>query len=294
MHLIKNNFSQYTLALMACLCSACSPIKVLNTLVPESGYELGSDVEYGSHPRQKLDIYLPKNPKTSDAKKSDALKKVIIFYYGGNWDSGERADYKFAAEALASLGHIVVVPDYRVYPDVLFPEFMADPSAAAKWVKANIKKYNGDVNKVFLTGHSAGAHIVVMMAINAEYLAKESLKPSDFAGVIGLAGPYDFLPLTSDRLKTIFGPEAVQWKSQPINFVDGKNPPLYLAIGTKDNTVWPRNSINLAKKIKDNNGLVEVVEFASYSHIDMVTKLAKPLRGNGDLLKSVAAFINQH
>jgi acetyl esterase/lipase len=274
---------------MALLSSACSPVKVLNSLVPEAGYELVSAIEYGANPRQKLDIYLPKNSRTSEAP-----KKVIIFYYGGNWDSGERADYKFAAEALVSQGYIVVIPDYRVYPEVLFPELMADPVSAAKWVKANIKNYNGDASKVFLAGHSAGAHIAVMMAINAEYLAVASLKPNDFVGIVGLAGPYDFLPLKSDRLKTIFGHEAAQWKSQPINFVDGKNPPLLLAVGMKDGTVWPRNSINLAKKIKENNGQVEVVEFANYGHVDMVAKLAKPLRGNGELLKPIAAFIDKH
>ena len=294
MQLIKNNFSRYTIALLACLSSACSPIKVLNSLVPKNGYELISAVEYGANARQKLDIYLPKAADEFTKLESAPLKKVIIFYYGGNWDSGERADYKFAAEALVGQGYIVVIPDYRVYPEVLFPGFMADPVSAAKWVKTNIKKYNGDANKVFLAGHSAGAHIAVMMAINPEYLAEASLKPNDFAGVIGLAGPYDFLPLKSDRLKIIFGAEAEQWKSQPINFVDGKNPPLFLAIGMKDGTVWPRNTYNLAKKIKQKNGLVEVHEFASYGHVDMVTKLAKPLRGNAELLKSVINFIDQH
>lgn len=294
MQRIYQYLSRFTLAFLTCITSACAPVKILNSLVPETGYELVSAVEYGSHQRQKLDIYLPKTTQNFSANQSDAPKKVIIFYYGGNWDSGERADYKFAAEALASLGHIVVVPDYRVYPEVLFPELMADPVSAAKWVKANIKKYNGDANQVFLAGHSAGAHIAVMMAINAEYLVAESLQPADFAGVIGLAGPYDFLPLTSDRLKTIFGAEGERWKSQPINFVDGKNPPLLLAVGMKDGTVWPRNSINLAKKIKENNGSVEVVEFESYGHIDMVAKLAKPLRGNGELLKPIAAFIDQY
>ena len=289
MQLIKNNFSRYAIAIIACISSACSPIKVLNSLVPENGYELVSGVEYGTNARQKLDIYLPKA-----TEKSTALKKVIIFYYGGNWDSGERADYKFAAEALVSQGYIVVIPDFRVYPEVLFPGFMADPVSAAKWVKTHIKKYNGDANKVFLAGHSSGAHMAVMMAINPEYLAEASLKPNDFAGVIGLAGPYDFLPLKSDRLKIIFGVDAEQWKSQPINFVDGKNPSLFLAVGLKDNTVWPRNTFNLAKKIKDKNGLVEVHEFASYGHVDMVAKLAKPLRGNGELLKSVITFIDQH
>ena len=261
----------------------------LNSLVPENGYELVSAIEYGDNARQKLDIYLPKA-----ADKSATLKKVIIFYYGGNWDSGERADYKFAAEALVSQGYIVVIPDYRVYPEVLFPGVMADPVSAAKWVKANIKKYNGDANKVFLAGHSAGAHMAVMMAINPEYLAQASLKPNDFAGVIGLAGPYDFLPLKSDRLKIIFGAESEQWKSQPINFVDGNNPPLFLAVGMKDGTVWPRNSFNLAKKIKEKKGLVEVHEFASYRHLDMVAKLAKPLRGNGELLKSIITFIDKY
>ena len=289
MQLINNNFSRYAIVIMACLSSACSPIKVLNSLVPENGYELVSAVEYGTNARQKLDIYLPKA-----ADKYAPLKKVIIFYYGGNWDSGERADYKFAAEALVGHGYIVVIPYYRVYPELLFPGFMADPVSAAKWVKTNIKKYNGDANKVFLAGHSAGAHMAVMMAINPEYLAEASLKPNDFAGVIGLAGPYDFLPLKSDRLKTIFGPEAEQWKSQPINFVDGKNPPIFLAVGMKDGTVWPRNTYNLAKKIKEKNGLVEVHEFASYGHVDMVAKLAKPLRGNGELLKSVTTFIDQY
>lgn len=294
MQLIKNNFSRYIIALLACLSSACSPIKVLNSLVPENGYELVSAVEYGTNSRQKLDIYLPKAADKSTKLESAPLKKVIIFYYGGNWDSGERADYKFVAEALVGHGYIVVIPDYRVYPEVLFPGFMEDPVSAAKWVKTNIKKYNGDANKVFLAGHSAGAHIAVMMAINSEYLAEASLKPNDFVGVIGLAGPYDFLPLKSDRLKVMFGSEAEQWKSQPINFVDGKNPPLFLAVGMKDGTVWPRNTYNLAKKIKEKNGLVEVHEFASYGHVDMVAKLAKPLRGNGELLKSVITFIDQY
>jgi len=257
-------------------------------MVPQSTYKLESGIAFGQLPRQKLDIYSPNNASENQAHKP---RKVVIFYYGGSWDSGERGDYKFVGEALASMGFVVVIPDYRVYPEVLFPAFMDDPALAAKWVKDNISQYQGDANQVFLAGHSAGAHIAVMMAVNAEYLAKQSLNPTDFVGVIGLAGPYDFLPLKSERLKTIFGPESEQWKSQPINFVDGKNPPMLLAVGKKDGTVWPRNSHNLAKKIKKNNGLVQVIEFENYGHIDMAAKLAKPLRGNGELLKVVADFI---
>lgn len=268
--------------------TACSPIKILNAMVPQSTYQLESGIAFGKLPRQKLDIYSPVATSENQALKP---RKVVIFYYGGSWDSGERGDYKFVGEALASLGYIVVIPDYRVYPEVLFPAFMEDPALAARWVKHNIHRYQGDANQVYLAGHSAGAHIAVMMAVNAAYLAKQSLKPTDFAGVIGLAGPYDFLPLKSERLKTIFGPASEQAKSQPINFVDGKNPPMLLAVGLKDGTVWPRNSYNLAEKIKNNNGSVQVVKFEGYGHIDMAAKLAKPLRGNGELLKVVADFI---
>ncbi len=257
-------------------------------MVPESTYKLESGIAFGQLPRQKLDIYSPNNASENQAHKP---RKVVIFYYGGSWDSGERGDYKFVGEALASMGFVVVIPDYRVYPEVLFPAFMEDPALAAKWVKDNISQYQGDANQVFLAGHSAGAHIAVMMAVNAEYLAKQSLKPTDFSGVVGLAGPYDFLPLKSERLKTIFGSAAEQPKSQPINFVDGKSPPMLLAVGLKDGTVWPRNSYNLAEKIKKNSGLAQVVQFENYGHVDMAAKLAKPLRGNGELLKAVADFI---
>ncbi|MGQ0443079.1 MAG: alpha/beta hydrolase, partial [Methylophilaceae bacterium] len=198
------------------------------------------------------------------------------------------------AEALTAQGFMVVIPDYRVYPEVKFPALMADPAKAAAWVKQHIHEFGGDPHRVFLMGHSAGAHIAVMLSINPEYLAHENLKYTDFSGTIGSAGPYDFLPLQSERLKIIFGPENERWKSQPIEFVTGANPPMLLLVGLKDRTVWTHNTFNLAAKIKSKGGLVEVVEFPTYGHIDMIAKLAKPLRGNGDLLKPMVEFIHKH
>jgi dipeptidyl aminopeptidase/acylaminoacyl peptidase len=133
-----------------------------------------------------------------------------------------------------------------------------------------------------------------MLSLNKAYLGKEQLKPSDFRGTIGSAGPYDFLPLKSERLKEIFGPEDQRWKSQPIEFVTGNNPPMLLLVGLKDGTVGIHNTFNLAAKIKSKGGSVQVVEFPNYGHKDMVAKLAKPLRGNGDLLKPIVEFIRAH
>lgn len=266
---------------------ACSPVKTLNALVPESGYTLKADIAYGPLARHKLDIYRPKQT-------GHGQPPVVLFYYGGGWEAGDKADYKFVAEAFTSRGYVVVIPDYRVYPDVKFPALMEDPARAAHWVKQHIGEYGGDAAQVFLAGHSAGAHIAVMLSLNPQYLAAAQSKPQDFAGTIGLAGPYDFLPLKSARLMEIFGPEEGRWQSQPIEFVTGHNQPLLLLVGLKDDTVWKHNTFNLAAKIKARGGPVQVVEYPTYGHIDMVAKLAKPLRGNGDLLKSVIAFLQAH
>jgi acetyl esterase/lipase len=291
------------LIVMGLLASACSPVNILNAVISDKGYRLNSGVAYGELPRQTLDIYTPNAALTSKHESQDkttttsqAAHKglpVVVFFYGGSWDSGDRASYKFIGEAITSQGFIAVIPDYRVYPEVLFPDFMQDPAQAAKWVKLHAAEFGGDPERVFLAGHSAGAHIAAMLVLDPEFLAQQASKPGDFAGMIGLAGPYDFLPLKSERLKTIFGDQEQRAKSQPINFVTGHNPPMLLMVGDKDGTVWPRNTYNLAAKIKAAGGPVEVAEFAGYGHIDMAAKLAKPLR-DLRMLETVTAFIKQH
>jgi acetyl esterase/lipase len=297
--LILSIFYTAPLIIMGLLASACSPVNILNAVISDKAYELNSGVAYGDLPRQTLDIYTPKNHLTTNLElnnKSAAANQglpVVVFFYGGSWDSGNRGSYKFIGEAITSQGFITVIPDYRVYPEVLFPGFMEDPAKAATWVKSHAAEFGGDPERIFLAGHSAGAHIAAMLVLDPEFLAKQNSKPGEFAGMIGLAGPYDFLPLKSNRLKTIFGPEDQRPKSQPINFVTGSNPPMLLMVGTKDGTVWPRNTYNLAAKIKSAGGPVEVVEFAGYGHVDMAAKLAKPLRDKR-MLDTITEFIKQH
>lgn len=286
-HTVKKLLSLAAVGISTTISAACSPVKTLNALVPASGYQLQADIAYGALSRQRLDIYRPRQTVYGQPP-------VIVFYYGGAWEEGNKTDYKFVAEAFTSKGYVVVIPDYRVYPEVSFPALMQDPAMAAQWVKQHISSYGGDAQQVFLAGHSAGAHLAVMMSLNPQYLAQAGAKPQDFKGTIGLAGPYDFLPLKSARHKEIFGPEAERWKSQPIEFVTGNNAPMLLLVGLKDCTVWPHNTTNLAAKIRAQGGPVEVVEYPSYGHTDMVARLAKPLRGNGDLLKPILDFIKTH
>lgn len=270
--------------LFGMLLSACRPVTLLNAVVPKGQMQILRDIPFGTLPPQKLDIYQPH-------LLSEALLPVIVFFYGGSWDSGSKQDYLFVAEAFTAQGYLVVIPDYRHYPEVKFPQLMQDPALAFQWVKQHISAYHGDPQRVFMMGHSAGAHLAVMLSLNAEYLARVGLHPDAIAGTVGLAGAYDFLPLGTDRLRAIFAPPEQEWTSQPIHFVTGKNPPLLLLTGTRDRTVWPKNSINLANAVTAKGGRAQLITYEGYDHVDIIAKLAKPLRGDQRLLQDVLNWL---
>lgn len=267
--------------------SACSPVNVLNAMVPNSGYYLTQDVAYGDAERQKLDIYQPVDGAAEGSP-------TVVFFYGGGWEKGDKKDYKFVAEALTSAGITVVIADYRVYPEVVFPAFMEDAAAAVAWTVNNIEQFGGDADLLYVAGHSAGAHIAVLMSLDSRYLANHASSTDQIKGVIGLAGPYDFLPLKSRTLKSVFGSADTQWQSQPVNHVTTNHPPMLLLVGEKDSTVLPRNSYRLAEMLEEKGNSVELIRFKDYGHVAMVAKLAKPLRGEGDLLDPIVTFITQH
>jgi acetyl esterase/lipase len=275
-------------SLSALTLTACSPVTLLNAMVPESAYQHRSDLVYGEYDRLKLDVYQPVHSVASQKP------ATVIFFYGGGWEAGEKADYKFVAEALTSQGMIVVIPDYRVFPEAVFPEFIEDAAQAVAWTRKHIAEFGGDPEQLFIAGHSAGAHIAAMLSVNPHYLQQAGLETEQLRGMIGLAGPYDFLPLTSPTLKQIFGDDASQWQSQPVNFVGEDHPPTLLLVGNNDRTVLPRNSYRFAEKLKQYGNDVELIELSNYGHVAMVAKLAKPLRGDGALLAPIVSFVEQH
>jgi acetyl esterase/lipase len=266
--------------------AACSPATLLNTLlVPSSGYSIKRDIAYGADPRQKLDIYIPGNMTTP--------APVILFIYGGSWQMGSKGIYKFLGQAFASKGIVTVVADYRLYPEVKYPVFVQDSALAFKFVHDNIATYGGDPQKLFLAGHSAGAYNVVMLDSDLHYLRDVGADPAWVRGVIGLAGPYDFLPLKDPKLIDIFGGDRVE-ATQPIHYIDGKRAPMLLAYGTDDETVRPKNTINMAEKLRSFGSEVEVKSYPGVGHIGIVLSLAPGFRGNTSLREDIAQFVMTH
>ncbi|WP_245317440.1 alpha/beta hydrolase [Mesorhizobium hungaricum] len=245
-----------------------------------------SVVRYGRHPRHVLDIY----PAAKDGP-----SPVIVFFYGGGWEDGERSDYLFVGHALAERGITTVIPDYRVFPEVRFPGFLQDAAEAMRWTVDHIAEFGGDPRRVIAMGHSAGAHIAAMLAFDRQWLLELDLDASvDLRAIIGLAGPYDFLPLHSRTLKQIFGPENGLADTQPINFVDAFAPPAFLATGNNDPSVDPGNTIRLAERMRSVGGEAETKLYDRVNHRTLIGAFAPPLRFLAPVLDDVAGFALKH
>jgi acetyl esterase/lipase len=263
--------------------TGCAPVDLLNATIATSGLKITRDIDYGADPHQRLDIYVPKS--------AGANAPVIVFFYGGAWQSGDKGDYLFAAQALASDGAIVVVPNYRVYPQVTFPVFIDDGASAIAWTVHNIQKYGGNPDGLFIAGHSAGAYIAIMLALNQSYLTAAGVAQSHIAGAIGLAGPYDFLPLTRDDIKPIFEVVHDIQVTQPIHYARADAPPLLLIAGDADDTVAPYNTTNLTKRIEELGGQVDEHLYPGVGHVGTVLALTPLFNGKADILARIQTFV---
>lgn len=273
--------------------TACSPVRLLNALVPSNDFDVQRAVPYAEGDRHEADIYVPR--ASTDNPRG---RPMVVFFYGGSWQSGSRRDYLFVGEALASRGIVTVIPDYRLYPSTLFPGFVEDAAAAVAWAKAHAKDYGADPERIFLMGHSAGAHIVMLLVTDKHYLSADGVETSSLAGAIGLSGPYDFLPLKDDALRSIF-PASLRAASQPINHVSGHEPPLFLGVGLSDVTVDPGNTFRFAARANEAGDSVEVKQYAGINHAMIVGNVGRPVRALSPLIKvapvldDVTAFIDQ-
>jgi acetyl esterase/lipase len=242
------------------------------------------DIPYGDGVRQKLDVYQPRRA---------AGAPVIVFFYGGRWQSGTKGWYRIFAATLAARGYVVVVPDYRLYPEVKFPEFIADGASALRWTHDNIARFNGDPRRVFVMGHSAGAYIAAMLALDPQWLNGAGLDAGrDIAGLIGVSGPYDFLPLRDPMLIDLFG-GADRAATQPIAFAAGRRPPALLVTGAEDDIVDPGNSVRLADKLRRNGNDATEVTYPRFGHMTILAALAPVLANFFPLLSDMDGFVGR-
>ncbi len=239
-----------------------------------------TSIRYAVGARQTLDVY---RPPTRGAP-------VIVFIYGGSWQNGDKATYSFVGNALAQRGYLTVIPDYRVYPQVRFPGFLEDAAKAVRWARDMAARHGGDPNNIYLAGHSAGAYNAAMLAYDPRWLATVGLSQRQIAGFIGLAGPYDFLPLRDRKLAAIFG-GANRPETQPITYASRRAPPSLLMAGSLDTTVEPSNSSRLAAALEAAGNRVTLRRYPAAAHVTILGGFGTPLEALVPVRNDIDAFI---
>jgi acetyl esterase/lipase len=272
------------------LLQACSPLALINASVPSGTHRLIADQIYGTDARHRLDVYLPLQP-VSDAP-------VVLFFYGGTWSSGRRQDYRFVGEALAARGIVTLVADYRLSPQVSYPSFVQDSALALRWAWDRMERLGASPQRLFVMGHSAGAYNAAMLALDPRWLRAVDMSPGQLAGWVGLAGPYDFLPIEARDARIAFNWPDTPVDSQPLFHAlkaqIGQAPAGLLLAPRHDTLVDPRrNSQRLAQALAQRGVPVDLELLDHVSHTTLIGSFAPPLRGIAPVLDRVSAFLSR-
>ena len=288
---LRNRLQHRRLALLLALgiavgVSACSGVAftVANAPALVGRFDRQSDIAYAAGRRQTLDVYVPAHVKDAP---------VIVFWYGGAWARGHKGAYRFVGATLAEAGYLAILPNYRLYPQVRFPEFVDDGALAVKWTQDHAAEYGGDPGKLFLMGHSAGAHMAALLALDGKYLQRVGADPRAIRGLIGMSGPYVLTP-NSPQLNDIFAAPATAADWQPVQHVSAAAPPTLLLHGADDTIVVPGHAERLAAALQAAGVAVELKIYPGSKHPDTVAALSVAARGRAPVLDDIRAFIERN
>lgn len=265
--------------------AACSPLNLLNALGPRDpgARRVARDIAYGDESRQRLDLYAPTAP---------GPYPILVFFYGGGWESGSRDQYGWAAQALAARGFVVALPDYRIAPQVAFPAFIEDAAAATARAAEVVGAHGGDPARLGVLGHSAGAHLAMMIALDRRYMAAVG-RPGLIRAAAGLAGPYDFLPLDVAASRNAFGRAPDLTLTQPVTFVRADAPPIWLGHGTADAVVHDEDTIILDQRLRAVGGRSEAKLYPGLGHADLIATFSPLFRKKATVLADVTGFFHR-
>lgn len=263
---------------------ACSPRGLVEWALLSHGFELMPDRPYGARPRQRLDVYRP--------VRAPPKAPVVVFVYGGRWQSGSKAQYRLLGDALTREGVLAVVPDYRLAPDVQFPGWVEDAALAIRWVRDSIARFGGDPERIFVVGHSAGAHTAMLLALDPRYLDAAGVPRETIRGFAELAGPVA-TTWTDPDVQALMGPRSGWANTYPLTHAGGGAPPLLLLHGSQDRTVSPDNARRLAAAVRERGGCARVRIYDGLDHVGIVIALSLPRLAIAPVMADLIAFVRQ-
>jgi acetyl esterase/lipase len=249
--------------------------------------QVAVDIAYGPSSSQRLDVFRRRLPGGEGR-----LRKTILFFHGGGWSRGTKDRLHFVGRTLAAAGYIVVSADYRLYPEVRFPTFVYDAARATAWVHANIRRWGGDRNRIYLMGHSAGAHIAMLVALDPRYLRAAGVPRSVIRGVIGSSGPYSFDPHRHWRNRKTFAAHP-GINARPITYVAHHGPRLLLMQGGLDRRVLQSDAEAMAAAYRRAGGWVRLLIYPRWGHNGPLLALTPRRRESAPVLAEIAKFVGR-
>jgi acetyl esterase/lipase len=248
------------------------PLKLMNAVATPATM---LDLEYGAAPRQRLDLYLH-----SPNSQTPPPRGTIVFIHGGYWDSGDKRDYAFMADAILRMGFHAALINYRFPPQNVFPDFVTDAALALRWLAENLPRFGVEESPIGLLGHSAGAHITALLCCTPEYMARVGASRALIAAGVGMAGPYDFLDWIpgDSRMQAAFGSTERWPATQPVLVADGLNPPLLLLHGERDTLCTPLHAPALRDAVVQRGGEASYRLYPKLDHFTILGAFSRIAR----------------
>jgi acetyl esterase/lipase len=267
-------------------CALETLLEPLNWSAPGTGIARTTGLAYGADARQQLDIYAPMQAHGAP---------VLLFWHGGSWQSGDKDRYRFVGARLARQGFVVAIPNYRLAPEDSFPAFEQDAALAVRWMSDHARDFGGDPARMFLSGHSAGGHIALVLALDDRYLRAVGLSPSRLAGIVSIAGPTGLENLRGDRLEGVFPADVPDRDFSPIALAPntaGVAPPFLLLSGLDDDVIYASNVARLAEAIRAGGGRVSVRAYPGTGHLGLLLAFSDVFAEHRFIVHDIAIFAN--
>ncbi|CAN5643783.1 alpha/beta hydrolase [soil metagenome] len=266
----------------ALLATSCSPLRLAEALMVGDHFVQTVDIPYSEGEMHRLDVYTPRGAR--------GQSPVIVFLYGGRWQNGSRDQYRLLGDALTRRGVVVVVPDYRLYPDTIFPGWVEDGAQAVLWTQQNIQSFGGDPSSIFIVGHSAGAHTAVLLGLDERWLRGAGVDPQVVQGIVSIAGPVD-TSWTDPDVQALMGPQDGWPATYPASHLRPDAPPILLLHGEGDRTVSATNSTRLAARLHDRGGCARAILYPRVGHVEIVLTLAAPWLRRAPVRENILSFL---
>ena len=252
--------------------------------------EILRDIPYGSGAisRQVLDLYLPNERENAP---------ILVFFHGGGFIYPEetKAVYAKFAQQLAEAGVACVCPEYRIYPDCRFPDFIEDAALATAWTKQNMAQYGIRSRRLFLGGHSAGGHQAMLLLFDERYLKAVDMEPSELAGGVFLSGqPTTHFSVLQEKgldpRLTIIDEAAPMYHVRPLEV------PLLITVAEDEieNRILQTELLLASLKTMEYRGEITFKEYFGYDHDNYILPDGKQPAFPCAAQEEILRFIERH